>query len=342
MLGEEEARLNRVNYPSEVTIGRSRRDDAEVDGLLDELLNDGDDDVDNDTLTNSCDDRTELSNQSEIKSNQGMMEMLQANSKDFLGGILSFHPSSRANLTNPANEKTLTSTDKSPSKHVTYAEDVKVLESSSDDTSKTDSDRSSVRLEEDEEAIEIVSEDGQSAPEVEFVEDEEQVDGDYEDEGDEEDEEEEEEEEDDYEDDGESVESSDSNTTQDLLERAHDRLNMQGLYEEVTQLRKIVERKDQEIEELSGQLRRAVATKCDLVIAHTELERHHEFNLKQLEEASKQLLKANFGLVEEQASTDVVSAIHAQRDSKQIWRITLMPLSLTIFFVPFLCFISYF
>ena len=56
-------------------------------------------------------------------------------------------------------------------------------------------------------------------------------------------------------------------------------------------------------------LRRAVATKCDLVIAHTELERHHEFNLKKLEEATKHLLKANFGLVEEQASTDIVSVL---------------------------------
>ena len=68
-----------------------------------------------------------------------------------------------------------------------------------------------------------------------------------------------------------------------------------------------IDRKDKEIEELSGQLRRAVATKCDLVISHTELERHHEFNLKKLEECTKQLVKANFGLVEDQASTDVVS-----------------------------------
>jgi hypothetical protein len=112
---------------------------------------------------------------------------------------------------------------------------------------------------------------------------------------------------DDDDDDEISVTSSNSSATQDLLERAHDRLNRQHIYEEIADLRQSMEHKDKELEQMAGQLRRAVSTKCDLVLAHTELERHHEFNLRKLEEASKYLLKANFGLVEEQASTDVVS-----------------------------------
>lgn len=82
----------------------------------------------------------------------------------------------------------------------------------------------------------------------------------------------------------ESVESSvDSSTSSDgtgsLLERAHERIAMQHLQDEVKRLVQVVEQKNDEIKELSGQLRQAIETKCDLVIAHTELERHHEFNL---------------------------------------------------------------
>ena len=66
-------------------------------------------------------------------------------------------------------------------------------------------------------------------------------------------------------DDDESVRSGDSATTVDLLERAHDRLHMQQLHDEIDNLKSIVERKNVELENLTGQLRRAVATKCDLV-----------------------------------------------------------------------------
>mmetsp|Transcript_16845 Transcript_16845/g.31504 ORF Transcript_16845/g.31504 Transcript_16845/m.31504 type:complete len:375 (+) Transcript_16845:122-1246(+) len=285
LLGEEEARLTRRSYPSEVTIGRSKRDEMEADGLLDELLND-----DDDTLTASHDG----TNNSHNDQNKPKQEVKKtgANNSNYLGGLLSV----------PAKETTRigTTVDSKKPKRVTYADDVKVTKTLSSDVSSTDSDRSSGRDDDDEEeeAVEIlIQEDELLGDEKEASDDEEDV-SDYEfndeDEGN-----------DDDNDEDESVDSDNSGATQDLLERAHDRLNLQGLYEEVAQLRNTIERKDKEIEELSGQLRRAVATKCDLVIAHTELERHHEYNLKQLEEASKQLLKANFGLVEEQADTDV-------------------------------------
>eukprot|EP00977_Amphora_coffeiformis_P003709 scaffold715_cov164-Amphora_coffeaeformis.AAC.6 len=260
----------------------------EADGLLDELLND-----DDDTLTASHDG----TNNSHNDQNKPKQEVKKtgANNSNYLGGLLSV----------PAKETTRigTTVDSKKPKRVTYADDVKVTKTLSSDVSSTDSDRSSGRDDdEEEEAVEIlIQEDELLGDEKEASDDEEDV-SDYEfndeDEGN-----------DEYNDEDESVDSDNSGATQDLLERAHDRLNLQGLYEEVAQLRNTIERKDKEIEELSGQLRRAVATKCDLVIAHTELERHHEYNLKQLEEASKQLLKANFGLVEEQADTDVVSVL---------------------------------
>lgn len=98
-----------------------------------------------------------------------------------------------------------------------------------------------------------------------------------------EDDEEEEEEEEDYEDaeeeyyedegeyedeegeSGDDVSVSSGDSAVDLLERAHDRLHMQQLVDEVEDLKKVVERKNVELENLTGQLRRAVATKCDLV-----------------------------------------------------------------------------
>ncbi|GAX10643.1 hypothetical protein FisN_14Lh149 [Fistulifera solaris] len=77
----------------------------------------------------------------------------------------------------------------------------------------------------------------------------------------------------------ESCSSESSDATQTLLDRAHERIAMQRLHEEIERLHDVVDQKNEEIEKLAGQLRQAVETKCDLVIAHTELERHHAFNL---------------------------------------------------------------
>jgi len=104
-----------------------------------------------------------------------------------------------------------------------------------------------------------------------------------------------EEEDEDEEDDG-----SDQDTagTKDLLARVQDRLTIQKLHDKISKLEDVVQTKNSELELLAGQLRRAVETKCDLVLAHTELERHHEHNLKKKEEETSHLLKANFGLME--------------------------------------------
>lgn len=307
LLGEEEARINRrQSYPSEVTVEKAVRsddDDLEADGLLDELLNDGE------SLTDSDDERTKDSHVDSVEAKSPDKE-LESNSSSILDGILSLTASATKEIMSIGSSKNENKTEK-PEKRVTYSDEVKTHLTPSDDTSKTDSERSSGRFEEEEEAIEIVSDDEETevGQEVELqngsdIQVHEQDDDEYE----------ESEDEDEDDDDDESANSSGSNATQDLLERAHDRLNMQSLYEEIGQLRRTVERKDKEIEQLSGQLRRAVATKCDLVIAHTELERHHEFNLSKLEEATKHLLKANFGLVEEQASTDVVCTENVMRE----------------------------
>lgn len=113
----------------------------------------------------------------------------------------------------------------------------------------------------------------------------------------------------DYDDDHESASATDdddasSAATNDLLERAHDRLTMQKLHDEIDQLKKVIQVKNGELEVLAGQLRRAIETKCDLVLSHTELERHHEFNLKAKEEEKSELKKVNFGMIENLASVE--------------------------------------
>jgi hypothetical protein len=245
LLGEEEHRRNH-NYPTEVRIERLQIEDLEADGLLDELLND------DDSLTDSEDDRVDL---------DAVMEdsEMEKKSNSFLGNLIT-----KAKTSPSQEDVSMRSVSAAVDfKQVIFVEDSKARRTPSDATSRTSSEPSMDRLEEDEEASN---------------DDDEEI----------------------------SVTSSNSSATQDLLERAHDRLNMQHLYEEIADLRKSMEQKDKEVEQMTGQLRRAVSTKCDLVLAHTELERHHEFNLRKLEEASKYLLKANFGLVEEQASNDVV------------------------------------
>jgi hypothetical protein len=95
-----------------------------------------------------------------------------------------------------------------------------------------------------------------------------------------------------------------SEKTSDILEKAHDRIALQKVKEEMKDLEQSVERKNEEIEMLSGQLRRAVATKCDLVLSHTELERHHEVSLKSKDNDMVMLQKANYTLLEIRAEVE--------------------------------------
>jgi hypothetical protein len=102
-----------------------------------------------------------------------------------------------------------------------------------------------------------------------------------------------------------SQESRESRETVTLLERAQDRIAMQHLHEEIAEQEEIICKKNVEIEQLSGQLRRAVATKCDLVIAHTELELHHENQLAYKDLDVDEVKKANRNLQETQSQVEI-------------------------------------
>jgi hypothetical protein len=84
-----------------------------------------------------------------------------------------------------------------------------------------------------------------------------------------------------------------------LLERAHERLERQSLHDTVDYLREKLNAKNDEIECLNDQLRRAVTTKCDLVLAQAELEQYHDTTIAKRKENVKVLKQQNFTLLEE-------------------------------------------
>ena len=89
-----------------------------------------------------------------------------------------------------------------------------------------------------------------------------------------------------------------------LLERAHDRIARQQLQEDVRDLRAVLERKNGELEHLAGQLRRAIETKCDLVLAHNELEQSHERAMQRKNDNLLRMREANKCLLEGHAVTE--------------------------------------
>lgn len=99
-------------------------------------------------------------------------------------------------------------------------------------------------------------------------------------------------------------EESNSVATNDLLDQVKSRMEQQRLMEEAKELRKTIEKKDAEIEQLTGQLRMAISTKCDLVIAHTELERLHEVDLKQRDLYAEDMKRANLAMIEMRAEVE--------------------------------------
>jgi hypothetical protein len=99
-------------------------------------------------------------------------------------------------------------------------------------------------------------------------------------------------------------ENNSTSTSQDgakLLERAKDRIARQELLDQVALLKTTIERKNEELENLHGQLRRAVATKCDLVIAHNELEKTHATAIQRKEQNLMRMKQANIWLLEAQS-----------------------------------------
>jgi hypothetical protein len=111
-----------------------------------------------------------------------------------------------------------------------------------------------------------------------------------------------------------------SEDARELLERAQDRLARQRLQEEVQELKDVIERKNLELETMAGQLRRAVETKCDLVIAHKELEKSCSTAMRQKDLNIQEMKKANICLMEAKSQTEqqlmseIIRLTHMCRD----------------------------
>jgi len=90
-----------------------------------------------------------------------------------------------------------------------------------------------------------------------------------------------------------------------LLRMADQRLQYQQYNDEIKKLRESVERMKHQAEAMSEQLRRAVETKCDLVLAQTEMERCHEQNLIAKDDEIKDIQRYTQELVDYQATNDL-------------------------------------
>jgi hypothetical protein len=89
-----------------------------------------------------------------------------------------------------------------------------------------------------------------------------------------------------------------------LIRMAKTRVGWQSLHDENEQLKELIAKKDEELGLLHGQLRQAVATKCDLVIAHREMEKVHEADIFNHEENIFRMQAANKYILEQYAQTE--------------------------------------
>ena len=90
-----------------------------------------------------------------------------------------------------------------------------------------------------------------------------------------------------------------------LLRMADKRLQYQQHNDEVNKLKIQLETMKMQAEAMSEQLRRAVETKCDLVLAQTEMERCHEQDLIAKDDEIKDLTSYARELMEEQANIEL-------------------------------------
>lgn len=97
---------------------------------------------------------------------------------------------------------------------------------------------------------------------------------------------------------GSSEEEDDDDDSTDLLQRAQDRIARQHLLDEVEALKAVIERKNTELESLAGQLRRAEATKSDLLLVNNEFEKTHEESIRLLDDNLKQMKQESISLRE--------------------------------------------
>jgi hypothetical protein len=103
-----------------------------------------------------------------------------------------------------------------------------------------------------------------------------------------------------------------------LLRMADQRLQYQQNNDEIRTLREKLERMKHQAEAMSEQLRRAVETKCDLVLSQTELERNHERAMIAKEEEIKEIKKYIQELVDFQAKSDLCFMNEISNLSKQM------------------------
>uniref|UniRef100_A0A7S1D3H3 Uncharacterized protein n=1 Tax=Cyclophora tenuis TaxID=216820 RepID=A0A7S1D3H3_CYCTE len=89
-----------------------------------------------------------------------------------------------------------------------------------------------------------------------------------------------------------------------LLAYANIRLQQQRLQNEVKQLREILSQKDEQVTQLTGQLRRAITSKCDLVVACTEMERLKEEAEKYGSEEAREVKKGYLSILEGRADME--------------------------------------
>jgi hypothetical protein len=98
---------------------------------------------------------------------------------------------------------------------------------------------------------------------------------------------------DDSSDDDDDDDDDDSKATKELLQLATIRLDQQELRDEVKALKAVLHNKDEQLLFLTSQLRRATASKCDLVNAVTDIEREKEM-IEQAGEAQIEELKKDY------------------------------------------------
>jgi hypothetical protein len=91
-----------------------------------------------------------------------------------------------------------------------------------------------------------------------------------------------------------------SDETGSLLRRAQERLQLQRCMDEIETLKEVIERKNGEIENLAGQLRRALVTKVAIADAHDNLEK----DLKLRENGIEQMKKASQWMVESHSTAE--------------------------------------
>jgi hypothetical protein len=85
---------------------------------------------------------------------------------------------------------------------------------------------------------------------------------------------------------------------------AKTRVGWQGLQDENTRLKEIIMKKDEELGVLHGQLRQAIATKCDLISEVNDMEKAHEVDIYHHEENIFRMQAANKYILEQYSQTE--------------------------------------